>query len=103
MPLLFSVSFELSAAAHGPFAVHCSELEPRAGLVASVQHQGLTEQWAVMGRGSDSGSCWEDQLESLGLGLLLLGQNLKISSQPFCGSLQLAKAFCANSPGFTSV
>lgn len=97
----FSVSLELSAGAHWPFSVHCSELEPRAGLVSSVQCQGLTEQWGEMGRGSGSGLCWKDQLESLGL--LLLGQNLNISSQPFCGSLQLAKAFCANSPGFTPV
>lgn len=95
----FSVSFELSAGAHGPFAVHCSEPEPRVGAVSSVQHQGLTEQWGEMGRGCDSGWCWNGQLESLGLGLLLLGRNLNISSQPFCGSLTP----CADSPGFTSV
>lgn len=49
----FSVSFELSAGAHRPVVLHCSELEPRVGLVSSVQHQGLTEQWGEMGRGSD--------------------------------------------------
>lgn len=37
----------------------------------------------------------------LGLGLLLLGRNVNISSQPLCGSLELAKTFWANSPGLT--
>lgn len=36
----------------------------------------------------------------LGLGLLFFGWNVNISSQPFCGSSELAKTFCANSPGF---
>lgn len=53
--------------------LHCSELRsptslsPGVGLVLSVQHQGLTEQWRGTQRGSDSGSCWNCQLEPLTL------------------------------------
>lgn len=70
---LLAVICELSANAHRPFALHCSELcsprslSPRAWFVLSVQHQGLTEQWGEMWKGSDSGSCFNGQLESLSL------------------------------------
>lgn len=71
VPPLVSGGCELSVNAHGPFAPHCSELcsptssRPAPGLVSSVQHQGLTEQWGEMWRGSDSGSCWSCPLEPL--------------------------------------
>lgn len=44
---------------------------------------------------------WSHLPCQLGLGLLLLASNVDISSQCFCGSLELAKTFCANFPGFT--
>lgn len=68
---LFDVTCELSANAHRPFVLHCSELcspmgwSPWAGFVSSVQHQGLTEQWREMREGSDLGSCLNGRLESL--------------------------------------
>lgn len=67
---LLAVTCELSVNAHRPFVLHCSEhcsplsLSPRAGFVSSVQHQGLTEQWGEMWKGSDSGSCLNGRLES---------------------------------------
>lgn len=68
-----AVACELSVNAHRPFVLHCLELcspmslSPGVGLVSSVQHQGLTEQWGEMWRGSDSGWCWNCQLEPLTL------------------------------------
>jgi len=70
---LSAVICELSVNIHRPFILHCSELcspmslSPALGLVLSVQHQGLTEQWEEMWRGSDSGSCWNCQVEPLPL------------------------------------
>lgn len=73
VPPLVSCGCELSVNAHRPFVPHCSELcspmssRPGPGLVSSVQHQGLTEQWGEMWRGSDAGSCWSCPLEPLTL------------------------------------
>lgn len=40
---------------------------------------------------------WSHLACQLGLGLLLLGWNVNVSSQPLCVSLQLAETSCANS------
>lgn len=87
----------------GPLFFIVQSLSPGLGwchLCSIRAWQNNGERW----EGALTGSVLEWQIGVTGAGFApFLGRNLNISSQPFCGNLQLAKDFCANSPGFTSV